>query len=55
MIIENLSLNLGITAKELIKWIRESLVYHGERGEITMIDLNMNPFENNFNNNCVSI
>jgi len=55
VIIDNLSLHLGLTSKEIIRWIRESLVYHGEKGDLTIIDFNMNPFNNNFNNNCISV
>lgn len=55
MIIENLNLHLGLTAREIVKWIKESLVYHGEKGELSIIDLNLNPFDNKFNNNSISI
>lgn len=55
VIIENMSLYLGLTAKEILKWIKDSLIYHGEKGELTIIDLNLNPFNNNFNNNSISL
>lgn len=55
VIIENLNLYLGLTAKEIIRWIKESLIYHGERGDITIIDFNMNPFNIAFNNSSISL
>jgi len=55
VIIENLNMSLGLTSKELIKFIKERLVYHGERGELTIIDINMNPFNNTINNNSISL
>lgn len=55
VVIENLSLYLGLTAKEIIRWIKDSLVYHGERGDITIIDFNLNPFNVPFNNTSISL
>lgn len=55
VIIENLSLFLDLTAKEILKWIKESLVYHGEKGDLIITDINLNPFNNPINNNCISL
>lgn len=31
-------------------FVKERLVYHGERGEIQIMDINMNPFKNSAGN-----
>jgi len=55
VIIDNLNLDLGLTAKEILKWIKERLVFLGERGEVLITDINMNPFENKLNNTSISL
>jgi len=55
VIIDNLSLDLGLTAKETIKWIKERLVFLGERGDVQIMDINMNPFNQKVNNSSISL
>lgn len=55
VIIENLSLDLDLTAKDIIKWIKQRLVFLGERGEVVIRDINLNPFNNKVNNNSISL
>jgi hypothetical protein len=55
VIIENLALDLGITAKEIIKFLKDKLMAMGERGDLQIVDIDMNPFNNKVNNNCISI
>lgn len=55
VIIENMSLHLGLTAKEIVRYIRDSLKLHGERGELTILDIDLNPFNNKLNNTSISL
>ena len=55
VIIENLPLDLGITEKDIFKFIRERLLTLGERGDLDIVDIDMNPFSNKLNNNSVSV
>jgi len=55
VIIENLSLDLGLTSKDILRFIKERLNFMGERGELQIIDIDMNPFNNKVNNNCISV
>lgn len=55
VIIDNINLDLGLTAKEILKWLKERLVFLGERGEVLVTDINMNPFENKVSNNSISL
>ena len=54
VIIENLKLDLGLTSKDILRYIKERLIYLGERGECNIIDINMNPF-NKVNNTSISL
>mmetsp|Transcript_16436 Transcript_16436/g.27872 ORF Transcript_16436/g.27872 Transcript_16436/m.27872 type:complete len:184 (-) Transcript_16436:319-870(-) len=55
VIIENLSLDLGLTPEDIIKFLKEQLVRVGERGELEIVAADMNPFNNKVNNNCISV
>ena len=55
VIIENLALDLGITAKEIVNFLKDKLMAMGERGDLQIVDIDMNPFNNKVNNNCISI
>ena len=55
VVIENMSLDLGITPKDIIRFLKDRLVNLGERGEIQIVDVDMNPFNHKVNNNCVAV
>ena len=55
VIIENMSLYLGLTAKEIVRYLRESIKLHGERGELAILDIDLNPFNNKLNNSSISV
>jgi hypothetical protein len=55
VIIENLSLDLGITHKDIFRYLKERLYSLGERGDLDIVDIDMNPFRNTVNNNSVSV
>jgi hypothetical protein len=55
VIIENLPLDLGITEKDIFKFLKSKLVELGERGDLDIVDIDMNPFNNKLNNNCISV
>ena len=55
MIIENLSLDLGITQKDVFRYLKERLYTLGERGDLDIVDIDMNPFKNKVNNNSISV
>lgn len=55
MIIENLPLDLGITEKDIFKFLKSKLIELGERGDLDIVDIDMNPFNNKLNNNCISV
>ena len=55
MIIENLSLDLGITSKGIFRYVKERLYSLGERGDVDIVDIDMNPFSNNVSNKTVSL
>ena len=50
-----MSLYLGLTAKEIVRYLRESLKLHGERGELVILDIDLNPFNNKLNNSSISV
>jgi hypothetical protein len=55
VIIENLPLDLGITEKDIFKFLRSKLAELGERGELDIVDIDMNPFNNKLNNNSIRV
>jgi hypothetical protein len=55
VIIENLPLDLGITEKDIFKFLKSKMAELGERGDLDIIDIDMNPFNNKLNNNCISV
>jgi hypothetical protein len=55
VIIENLPLDLGITEKDIFKFLKSKLAAMGERGDLDIVDIDMNPFNNKLNNNCISV
>lgn len=55
VIIENLSLDLGITQKDVFRYLKERLYTLGERGDLDIVDIDMNPFKNKVNNNSISV
>jgi len=55
VIIENLALDLGLTSKDILKFLRERLIFLGERGDLQIVDIDMNPFSNKINNNQISV
>jgi len=54
LIIENLRLDLGLTQKEIIRYMKERLISLGETGDVQISNIDMNPF-NNKNNNSISV
>ena len=54
MIIENINLSLGITARDIVRYLKERLLFHGERGELNIMDVDLDPFQKP-NGNCVSV
>ena len=54
VIIENIDLNFGMTRKEISHFFNKSLQKSGERYDLQIVDIDMNPF-NHQNNNCISV
>lgn len=55
MIIENLALDLGLSSKDILKFLRDRLIFLGERGDLQIVDIDMNPLNNKINNNSISV
>ena len=55
VIIENLALDLGLNSKDILKFLREKLIFLGERGDLQIVDIDMNPLNNKINNNSISL
>jgi hypothetical protein len=47
-------LDLGLTQKEIIRYLKERLISLGETGDVQISNIDMNPF-NNKNNNSISV
>ena len=41
--IQNINLELGQKPKDVVKFIKERLLYYGERGEMTIVDISLEP------------
>mmetsp|Transcript_9318 Transcript_9318/g.14094 ORF Transcript_9318/g.14094 Transcript_9318/m.14094 type:complete len:242 (-) Transcript_9318:36-761(-) len=55
VVIENLSLDLGIMPKDIVRFLKERLRFLGENGDLKIVDIDMNPFNHKANNSCVSV
>jgi hypothetical protein len=55
VIIENLALDLGLSSKDILKFLRDRLIFLGERGDLQIVDIDMNPLNNKINNNSISV
>lgn len=55
VVIENLGLDLGLTSKDILKFLRDRLIFLGERGDLQIVDIDMNPLNNKINNNSISV
>ena len=54
VIIENIDLSYGMTRKEISHFFNKSLQKSGERYDLQIVDIDMNPL-NHQNNNCISV
>lgn len=55
VIIENIALDLGLSSEDILKFLSERLILLGERGNLHIVDIDMNPLNSKINNNSISV
>lgn len=55
LIIENVPLDMGLRPKDIVIFLTEELKKTGELGDLHIVDVELNPFNNKTNNNCISV